>query len=83
MYIIFILGLVEIIDLPGIVITEYELVVLGGECAWLIPYDEHFPTLAHVQQMSSFNRIVSYANLKLHIYFKNVELTHFGFLFTG
>ncbi|KAL5240878.1 hypothetical protein ACI65C_008288 [Semiaphis heraclei] len=50
-------GLVEIIDLPGIVITEYELVVLGGECAWLIPYDEHFPTLAHVQQMSSFNRI--------------------------
>ncbi|XP_060865982.1 uncharacterized protein LOC132941813 isoform X4 [Metopolophium dirhodum] len=50
-------GLVEIIDLPGIVITEYELVVLGGECAWLIPYDEHFPTLAHVQQMSTFNRI--------------------------
>ncbi|XP_060854807.1 uncharacterized protein LOC132932444 isoform X2 [Rhopalosiphum padi] len=50
-------GLVEIIDLPGIVITEYELVVLGGECAWLIPYDEHFPTLAHVQQMSAFIRI--------------------------
>lgn len=50
-------GLVEIIDLPGIVITEYELVVLGGECAWLIPYDEHFPTLAHVQQMSTFNHV--------------------------
>lgn len=68
MYLIFILGLVEIIDLPGIVITEYELVVLGGECAWLIPYDEHFPTLAHVQPMSAFNHIVSCANLKLHIY---------------
>ncbi|XP_015373187.1 PREDICTED: uncharacterized protein LOC107168329 [Diuraphis noxia] len=50
-------GLVEIIDLPGIVITEYEVVVLGGECAWLIPYEDHFPTLAHVQQMSSFNCI--------------------------
>ncbi|CAI6367244.1 unnamed protein product [Macrosiphum euphorbiae] len=50
-------GLVEIIDLPGIVITEYELVVLGCECAWLIPYDEHFTTLAHGQQISTFNRI--------------------------
>lgn len=57
-------GLVEIIELPGIVITEYELVVLGGECAWLIPYDEHFPTLAHVQRMSTFNRIVSCAIFK-------------------
>lgn len=54
----FILGLVEIIDLPGFLITDFELVVLGGECAWLLPYEKQFPTLAHVQQMSTCNRIV-------------------------
>jgi len=66
------------------VITEYELVVLGGECAWLIPYDEHFPTLAHVQQMSAFIRIVSYANLKLYTFIKqHCEIYSFGFFSTG
>ncbi|XP_025410388.1 serine/threonine-protein kinase 11-interacting protein isoform X2 [Sipha flava] len=50
-------GLVEVIELPGVVITEYELVVLSGECTWLLPYEEHFPTLAHVQNMSNFNHI--------------------------
>lgn len=57
-YIFIILGLVEIIELPGVVITEFELVVLAGECAWLLPYEEHFPTLAHVQTMSSFSHAV-------------------------
>lgn len=61
---IFSLGLVEVIELPGVVITEYELVVLSGECAWLLPYEEHFPTLAHVQNMSTFDRIVRYTNFK-------------------
>lgn len=64
MFIVLYLGLVEVIELPGIVITEYELVVLSGECAWLLPYEEHFPTLAHVQNMNSFNRIVRYQNFK-------------------
>jgi hypothetical protein len=65
---IFTLGLVEVIELPGVVITEYELVVLSGECTWLLPYEEHFPTLAHVQNMSNFNHIVRYSNLKLLMY---------------
>lgn len=61
---IFILGLVEIIELPGVVITEYELVILGGECVWLLPYEEQFPTLAHVQRMSEFSHIVRCIKLK-------------------
>lgn len=64
-YIILVLGLVEVIELPGVVITEYELVVLAGECAWLLPYEDHFPTLAHVQHMTSFNHVVRYILLKL------------------
>ncbi|VVC40112.1 Hypothetical protein CINCED_3A010414 [Cinara cedri] len=50
-------GLVEVIDLPGVVITEYELVVLAGECAWLLPYENNFPTLSHVQHMTAFNYV--------------------------
>lgn len=64
-FIILVLGLVEVIDLPGVVITEYECVVLAGECAWLLPYEDHFPTLAHVQHMTSFNHVVRYILLKL------------------
>lgn len=61
----FISGLAEVIELPGLLITEFELVVLGGECAWLLPYKEHFPTLAHVQNMSTFDHVVSNGDLKL------------------
>jgi len=67
------LGLVEIIDLPGIVITEFELMILGGECAWLLPYEEHFPTLAYVQNMSSFHHTVRFTNFNFEI-FKNLSL---------
>lgn len=56
--VIIITGLVEIVELPGIVITEYELVILGGECAWLLPYEDQFPTLDHVQYMCAFINIV-------------------------
>lgn len=58
-----ILGLVEVIELPGVVITEFELVVLAGECTWLLPYEEQFPTLAHTQTMHSFKHIVRYIHI--------------------
>ncbi|XP_050443704.1 uncharacterized protein LOC126847486 isoform X2 [Adelges cooleyi] len=50
-------GLVEIIDLPGVVVTEYELVILAGECSWLFPYEESFPTISHVQLMNKLSHI--------------------------
>ncbi|XP_050520499.1 serine/threonine-protein kinase 11-interacting protein isoform X2 [Daktulosphaira vitifoliae] len=52
-------GLVEVIELPAIIITEYELVMLGGEFSWLLPYDERCPTIIHVQLMNKLNHIES------------------------